>query len=218
MNRPVFDETIDERVAGLLRESAEWSLIGLLFAPPSAEQLAQVRELAAEVDDPGLKEAAELAHAEADPGLYHTTFGPGGPAQPREVSYRETVHPGRYLGELSSLYEAFAYRPDTEEPPDHVSVEAGFIGYLRMKEAFARFRGHDEEAAISAGAAQCFIEEHLAMLAEPLAESLKNSGIPYLALAAAALVTRVGPRPGHAPETATEKELSDTLTCGGIES
>jgi hypothetical protein len=133
------------------------------------------------------------------------------------VSYRDTVHPGSYLGKLSSLYEAFAYMPTTDEPPDHVSVEAGFVGYLRLKEAYARFRGHDGEAAVSADAARCFIRDHVAALAKSLAECLAISGIRHLALAGTALVTRAGPKPSCTREPAPVRELPDTLTCGGIE-
>ena len=218
MNRPTFDQNSDGEIVDLLRGAAEWSLIGRLLGPPRPDWFMQIRALAGEVDDLGLREAVELAQREAGMGLYHTTFGPGGSAPPREVSYRDTVHPGRYLGELSSLYEAFAYTPATDEPPDHVSVEAGFVGYLRLKEAYARFRGHDQEVAVTVDAARCFIEDHVAVLAEPLTECLKNSGIQYLAIAGAALLARAGPKPRRAHETAPEIELSDPFTWEGIES
>ena len=134
----------DSDVHRLLREAAQWRLIGLLFECPVDGWHDQFKGLATEVDDASLSEAAELALDEGSQGLYHTTFGPGGPAPPREVSYRKTVHPGRFLAEIRDCYEAFAYTPSTPETPDHVATEAGFIGYLRLKEAYARECGDAE--------------------------------------------------------------------------
>lgn len=180
-------------VVELLRQAAAWRLIGLLLECPREGWNAEVQALAAEVDDAALKEAADLARQQASEGLYHTTFGPGGPAPPREVSYRDTLHPGRFLAELRGTYEAFAYAPAGDEAPDHVSVEAGFISYLRMKEAYARSRGHEEEANTAAEAAGGFVEDHLASIAEPLSAALESSGIRYFALTASALLARAGP-------------------------
>jgi len=153
----------------------------------------EVAALAREVHDQQLKAAAEAAQTEAGEGLYHTTFGPGGPAAAREVSYLRATLSGQFLAELRGMYEAFAYQPPSEEPPDHVAVEADFVGYLRLKEAFARARSEDEQAAVTADAAQRMLDEHLSAIAEPLARSLAASGIAYLAGAAAALLTRTGP-------------------------
>jgi nitrate reductase assembly molybdenum cofactor insertion protein NarJ len=180
----------------LLREAAEWRLIGLLLACPQGDWQTQVAALAAEVHDKQLTAAAAAARQEAGEGLYHTTFGPGGPAAPREISHREYLVPGPSLSELSACYDAFAYRPATDEPPDHVAVEADFIAYLRLKEAYAVARDDDEQTAVTAEAARRFVEDHLSSIAEPLALSLAASGISYLRLAAAALLRRVGP-PRH---------------------
>jgi hypothetical protein len=90
-----------------------------------------------------------------------------------------------------AFYEAFQYRPRTDEPLDHVAVEAGFIGYLKMKEAFARARDAADEIEVVAGAARAFLREHLGALAEPLSRRLAETGLRYLALAGQALVRRV---------------------------
>ncbi len=148
--------------------------------------------MAAEVADTDLKAAANVAQKEASEGLYHSIFGPGGPAPGREISYREWAQPGYLLSELTSYYDAFAYQSSIVEAPDHVAVETGFIAYLKLKEAYARATGDDEHAAVTCEAAQQFITEHLSMMTEPLARSLEHSGVEYLALAGNALLSRVG--------------------------
>ena len=200
----------------LLREAAEWRLIGVLFECPGDGWQTQVAALAAEVPDAGLKAAAAAAGEDATASLYHTTFGPGGPAAPREVSYRETLEPGHLLGELGAYYKAFAFTPTTPEPDDHVAVEVGFVAYLRLKEAYARARGDAEQAAVVGDASRRFVDDHLNTPAEPLAASLAASGISYLAQAGAALLLRVGPRrqgPGHPPLVPGVAAEADSACC-----
>lgn len=182
------------RQNNLLCESAEWRLLGLLFECPSPQWGEQIASLAAEVSDAGLKAATEAAQREASEGLFHSIFGPGGPAPGREISYRNWTQPGYLLAELSSYYEAFAFQPAMIEAPDHVSVEAAFVAYMRFKEAYALARGDDEHASVTREAAQQFMTEHLSMMTEPLAHSLEHSGIQYLALAGKSLLARVGPK------------------------
>jgi nitrate reductase assembly molybdenum cofactor insertion protein NarJ len=116
--------------------------------------------------------------------------------------------PGRIIADISAFYEAFAFQPETEEAPDHLAVEAGFVGYLCLKEAFARARGNAEEAEIAAKAAIRFHEAHLSTLAWPVAEGLETTDVRYLTLAAAALARRSGLRrdtdvtmPGPRPQS-----------------
>jgi nitrate reductase assembly molybdenum cofactor insertion protein NarJ len=181
-------------VLRLLREAAEWRLIALLFECPHAQWHDQVEAFGREVQDPELREAAQEAPIQAEEGLYHTIFGPGGPAPPREISYRQSLQAGGVLAEILGCYEAFAYQASSDEPFDHVCVEADFVGYLRLKEAYALMREETEQAAVTAQAAKSFIEEHLAELADPLARTLAGSGIPYLEKAAKALRRRTGPK------------------------
>ncbi len=187
----------------LLREAAEWRLLSLLFECPSPDWREQINELAAEVSDTDLKAAANVAREEASEGLYHSIFGPGGPAPGREISYRNWTQPGYLLSELTSYYDAFAYHPDQAaivEAPDHVSVETGFIAYLKLKEAYAEAIADDEHAAVTREAAQQFIHEHLSTMTEPLTASLEHSGVEYLALAGKALLVRVGPKRDQSPK------------------
>ena len=186
---------MDAPVRALLRQAGEWRLIALLFECPSGTWRDDIVALARDIDDPRLSSAVAHALAEASEGLYHSTFGPGGPAPPREVSYVTAIQLGSLLSELAAFYDAFAYKPLTREALDHVSVEAGFIGYLLLKQAYSMTRGDEEQASVTAEAAATFMREHLAMLAEPLAATLDASGLDYLAEASRALAARVGPPP-----------------------
>ncbi len=175
----------------LLAEAAEWRLLGMLFECPKPGWREQVAGLGAEVPDPDLQAAAERAQAEAGEGAYHSIFGPGGPAAAREVSYIESVQLGYLLSELGDYYAAFAY--PASEPRDHVSVEANFLGYLRLKEAFAAANSSPHQA-VTREAAEHFLADHLSMIAEPLAKALECCGQQYLTLAGRALLRRTGPR------------------------
>jgi nitrate reductase assembly molybdenum cofactor insertion protein NarJ len=187
---------VDGRVTDLLREAAWWRLIGRLFECPDDAWRADVALLAREQEDVDLADAARSAVADADEGLYHSVFGPGGPAPPREVSYHDTLELGSLMSRLAAYYEAFAYRPLTGETPDHVSVEAGFVAYLRVKEAYALMAGDAEHATITADAASRFVADHLAAVAAPLARLLADAQPGYLATASRLLAARTGPPRG----------------------
>jgi len=176
-----------------IAEAAEWRLLSLLFECPNARWREQVSDLGCQVADPLLRTAAEKALEEADEGLYHSSFGPGGPAAPREASYSDSVELGYLFSEIEAFYEAFAYRPVTQEAPDHVGVEAGFVAFLLLKQAFADAAGDCESAAIAEQARGLFLREHLSWVAEPLAARLATSSLEYLALAGKAPSERVGP-------------------------
>ena len=184
----------------LIMQAAEWRLIQMLFQCPSPEWKQQLSTLQREVSDAELREAASLAIAalsnqDAAEGAFHSVFGPGGPAPAREASYQGTLALGNLMSELGVYYDAFGYAPEGPEPPDHVSVEAGFLGFLRLKQAFAQVNGESEHEAVAREAAKQFLSEHLAYVAEPLSAALDQLGERYLELAGRALAHRVGPRP-----------------------
>jgi TorA maturation chaperone TorD len=122
-------------------------------------------------------------------------FGPGGPVPPREASYHASVELGSLMSEIEGDYAAFAYQPETDEPPDHIAIETGFIAYLRLKEAFACATGDEESAQIARRASERFTADHLSHLAHPLAGLLDHSGVAYLAEASSIIAARVGPKP-----------------------
>jgi len=176
----------------LAREVSEWRLISLLFECPSEPWRKQICALAKEIADSELKSAAQDALKEANEGVFHYAFGPGGPAPAREATYHQTVELGYLMSELQAYYNAFAFEPRTAEAPDHVSVEASFIAYLKMKELYAVKCGEEDRAATASESARHFVQDHLSIFAQPLSEHLQNSGIAYLSKAAAALACRIG--------------------------
>lgn len=202
----------------MLKDAAEWRLLSLLFDCPDNEKLEQIDSLGRTVTDKKLRRAAKLAQTQASEGLFHSIFGPGGPAPGREISYRGWVQPGYMLSELSSYYDAFSYKPKTYEVPDHVTVETGFIAYLRLKEAFAIESSDQENAAITAEASEAFIDEHLSKYAEQMSKILANSGIEYLSLAGAAFFKRVGKdkdkRKQRYLPVLENDDVEDDIVCG----
>ena len=210
---------LGQREIRLAQDAVEWRLLSLLFECPTPEWRVQVTALMHEVTATDLKSAAQDALDEASEGLFHHTFGPGGPAPPREATYHQTVQLGYLLSELQAYYNAFAFQPLTNEPPDHVSVETGFIAYLKMKEVYALACRNEEQAATASESAQRFFQEHLANMAQPLANHLEGSGIPYLAKVGVALLRRVGPPPATATALPILREQveQDDLSCGGMD-
>jgi nitrate reductase assembly molybdenum cofactor insertion protein NarJ len=199
------ERTSESRVVEALQKSARWRLLGLLFECPGEGWEGQMKELAKEVADGELSAAVQAACEEATPELYHTIFGPGGPAAIREVSYNESLIPGQSIADLQAFYDAFAYRPALDEPPDHAAVMLGFMSYLCLKEAYAISRHNEEQAVIAAEAESSFLTNHLAGMADILAQLLESSDIRYLARAGSAL--------RHGVSSFARKPLNETLPC-----
>ena len=185
---------LDERASELLRQAQDWRLLGLLFERPRRDWWQEIAELADSTRDEDLR-AAAAATVGAGQGAYLALLGPGGVLPSREAGYRRTSDPGQVLFEIQTAYEAFAYRPVAEDPPDHVAVEAGFIGWLCLKQAYALASGDTAAAEIAADAARTFQKRHLAAMAEPMSVRLELVESGYLLLAAKALLARVGERP-----------------------
>jgi TorA maturation chaperone TorD len=186
---------LDERVTTLLRDATEWRLLSRLLDCPSPEWRDDISRLSEDAHSSPLKAMVQSAQAQASEGLYHSVFGPGGPAPPREASYHASVELGSLLSAIAGAYAAFAYQPETDEPVDHIAVETGFIAYLRLKEAYAFAAGDDAAAGLAQRTAERFLTDHIAVSAHTLAELLANSGIDYLARASAMVAERSGPKP-----------------------
>jgi nitrate reductase assembly molybdenum cofactor insertion protein NarJ len=210
------NHALSEQELRLAYEVAAWRLIALLFECPGKLWKKQISALAGEVADPELKSAVEDALEQADEGLFHYAFGPGGPAPVREATYHQTVELGYLMSELQAYYNAFAFHPRTAEAPDHLSVEVGFIAYLKLKELYALRCGEQDRAATAEESAQRFLQEHLSNMAQPLCEQLQDSEITYLWKAAMALARRVGPRSSAATPfpIVQNGETEEDFGCG----
>ncbi len=208
---------VDDVTAALLREAGAWRLIGLLLEYPRDDWRDEVQTLARQVADSELGKAAAVTLEAASEGAYLAAMGPGGAASPREVAYCGFQEPGKLLADLAAFYTAFAYRPRLDEPPDHVAVEAGFVAYLRLKEAYARSRGMPRDGEVAAEAARTFIADHLAVMAAPLAGRLEAAGFEGLALAGQALLRRVGPGRSPSPQVVPCSADGDCAgACGWV--
>lgn len=84
-------------------------------------------------DARGYVRAIAAETQEATDELYHRLFGPGGTISPREVSYCRFEDPGQVMAQRATFYQAFSFAPRREESIDHISVEAGVVGYLFLK-------------------------------------------------------------------------------------
>jgi len=194
-------------VNALIAQAAEWRLLGLLLERPRPGWHEEVAALGREVRHADLRGAAAAAAA-ATEGEYLALLGPAG-VSPREVSYQTFADPGALLAQLAAMYEAFAFQPRAEDPADHLAVEAGFVGYLFLKEAFARSRGERVAAATTATARQRMLAEHLTA-ARPLAQRLAAAGESYLAAASAILAEQV---PEHRA-VGVSVDSGDGFACG----
>jgi nitrate reductase assembly molybdenum cofactor insertion protein NarJ len=201
----------------LLQEAAEWRLLALLFEYPAGPWRRQLSGLTSDVSAPDLRRAAEAALENASEGLHLALFGPGGPVSPREATWLGGVQLGYLMSELSAQYEAFGYQPAGVESQDHLSVELGFLAYLKLKQAYALACGDTDRAAIASEAASRFIQDHLALVAEPVAVALERLAPEYLVHAGKILLERVGPRPRNSyplgGDLAGEVE-AEQMTCG----
>ncbi|GAB4135286.1 MAG: hypothetical protein Kow0040_20090 [Thermogutta sp.] len=184
---------LDSTARRLLHDAACRRLAALLFAPPDENRARELRALADEIADPALIAAARQALSEADPAVYHSTFGPGGPVSLRQVTHSLHVTPGALLAELAIHYEAFGYHPTDGEPPDHIAVETDFTAFVLMKQAYALASGEADRARDFAGAEKNFAGRHLGILSEAVMKDLRLFPIPYMIAAGEWLAEQVGP-------------------------
>jgi TorA maturation chaperone TorD len=197
--------------AELLREAVEWRLLSLLLSRPAAERRSEVRDLATELRDEVLAEAASAWCEHATEGAYLHLLGPGGLVPARAVAYRPFADPGWMLADIKRFHAAFGFLPACEEPADHVAVLADFVAYLRLKEAYARESDDREAAGITRAAADRFVAEHLSPVAVRLAERLDACGATDWSAAAHLLAARV---PAPAPPAEGPTVDQDAFSCG----
>jgi hypothetical protein len=118
------------------------------------------------------------------------------------------------LSDLTRFYDAFAFRAESEDPIDHITVALQFVSYLYLKEAYARGSGDTDAVAVTLLARERFIEEHLQPVAHPLADKMAALAPEYLVLTTRALAARVPPPlPGPA-NIADHDDDADLGMCG----
>ncbi len=205
---------LSEQSTRLLGEARDWRLLGLLFERPRSGWHREVAALAEATDDEALRTAARAAR-DADEGSYLACMGPGGMAPAREAGYRRAADPSETIAWLQAAYRAFSYAPSVEDPPDHLALICGFRGWLALKQSYALAIGDVDTAASSDALGRRIAREHLAMIAEPLAERLGAGEGGHLLAAARALVARVGPRP-HDVEGGWVPEGLDGGSCSAV--
>ena len=158
----------------LVAQAAAWRLASLLLERPRPQWRSEIIALAAEIDEQKLRSSATETE-QATEELYHRLFGPGGTISPREVSYCGLEDPGHVMAQLATFYQAFAFTPHREESIDHISVEAGFVGYLLLKESYAQMQGDTESRDITKAAKERFIREHLQRCAQGMVDRINDS-------------------------------------------
>jgi nitrate reductase assembly molybdenum cofactor insertion protein NarJ len=158
----------------LIGQAAAWRLASLLLERPRLGWHDEIEKLSREVIDQELSSCARDSE-DGTEEAYHRLFGPGGAVSPREVSYCGFEDPGHVMAELASFYDAFSFQPRREEPIDHISVEAGFVGYLFLKETYAWIEGNWQGAAITREARERFIKEHVARCAGGMYKRMSDS-------------------------------------------
>lgn len=195
----------------LLEEAVQWRLLALLLSRPNPERKDDVEALAKEVHDPALAATARGWCDNAREGPYLHLLGPGGLVPARAVAYRGFADPGWLLADIARYHEAFGFHARAEEPLDHIATLAEFVSYLVLKEAYARDCGHTEAAAVTRGATEQFVAEHLTPVAARLAERLDTCGATEWSAAAHLIAARV-----PAPLRSAELPAADgpTAQCG----
>jgi TorA maturation chaperone TorD len=187
-----------------MADALNWRLIGLLLERPRSGWIEEAEALAAETRDRQLREAVRAARG-ATEGTYLSLFAEGGFVSPRETTWRHREDPGQILADIAGFYEAFAFRPRAEDPLDHIAVEAGFMGYLCLKEARALAHSDAESAETTASARRRFIADHLSHFAEEWADRVSATGVPHLSAAAQAIAeSRIGQLDHAAAKTSTK--------------
>jgi nitrate reductase assembly molybdenum cofactor insertion protein NarJ len=209
-------DTLTPRLMALLREAANWRLLGLLFEYPSPQWRARLSVLLPDLAPGSWRDIAAAALDLNSEGLHLALFGPGGTVPVREAAYQGGVQLGYLLSELSAYYEAFGYKPGIAEADDHLAVELGFVAYLKMKEAFALASGAGESASVSGEAAAAFVRGHIAVSAPSLARRLETFAPGYLAEAGRILLELAGTPPPNAYPLGDSFDLDESgdLTCG----
>ena len=155
----------EAEIASDLRRAASYRYLSLLFVPPTQEISDELVSLADTVDASLRGDAAHLGKSTSRTlqGIFHKVLGGSGQVPDTECGYDDNTAGGRgpLLADVAGFYLAFAFEAPAGQTTDHVSSELGFMGWLAMKEAFARHEGDEEHRSITEAARHRFVKDHL---------------------------------------------------------
>lgn len=178
------------------KEAAYWRLAGLLLQRPHSGWWRETETLSDEISHPQLR-ALVAGSRDATEGGYLSVFGPGGAVSPREIAYRQREDPGRVMADIAGIYRAFAFQPKSEDPMDHICVEANFAGFLCLKEAYALAEGKPDAAEIVSDGLAKFLLDHLEPFALDLSGRMHDVDPRYLSESVSCLLELASRRVGR---------------------
>lgn len=173
-------ETPTTDVGQWLSRAAVLQFASLALQPPSNDVIEEMRNLIAALPEDAASDASAILDvplADWEPEFF-SVLGPAG-CPICESSYERAAQASRgpMLAEVAGFYEAFGYAPDRlREVPDHAAMELGFLSFLAMKVAFARFESQAEAASVAAQAYSDFYRQHLAGWLPACADALLETG------------------------------------------
>lgn len=165
---------------GDLTRAASYRFLALLLSTPSDATRAELGSLAGEVERTLAEDAPKLGEVcgPSLQGLYHRLLGASGQVPDVECAYDDNTAGGRgpLIADVAGFYRAFAYPQSGPNTADHVAVELDFLGWLSMKQAYARHSGASEQLDVTSAARAKFIRDHLGRWVIPFLERLAQAG------------------------------------------
>jgi nitrate reductase assembly molybdenum cofactor insertion protein NarJ len=186
---PRSDRAPGSELAEWLSRAAVLQFASLALQPPSTDVIEEMRNLISALPENAAIEARAILDvplADWEPEFF-SVLGPAGCAI-CESSYERAAQASRgpMLAQVAGFYEAFGYAPDRlREVPDHAAIELGFLSFLAIKVAFARFESQAEAASVAAQAYSDFHRQHLTEWLPACTDALQETGSKqYSAIAA----------------------------------
>lgn len=202
-------------------------LLALGFAPPTADGLERLRDLAERLGEPDLATALSSADPQLVASEHLRLFGPNGACPPYQGLYEaDPFQETRQMADLAGFYAAFGAEPEgpVHERPDHIGCELEFLAFLCLGRDAAREDGNPELEQTCLEAEDAFLRDHLGRwlgrfcldvaeaTSDPIYTALAAAGARFAAdeLARRGLDVRlVGPRRSQRSQVE-----EDDVTCG----
>jgi hypothetical protein len=169
----------ESSVQAWLERAATWMFGSLSLQMPDAVRCGEMAALVQTLPVP-LRETATAISAfplaDWEPEFF-SVLGPGGcPASESSYERAAMASRGPLLTEVAGYYNAFAYPGDRlREVPDHIAVELGFLSFLALKIAFARFAARPEAEVVAREAYDAFLDAHLRPWIGPFCDALEST-------------------------------------------